>query len=78
MEGEGADQVAGDYGLHHHLGGVEHDHHGLGPVEEVVAIALDASFIANYSYVVCNVGLFLVPTALCMTTFAITCSGCPR
>ena len=97
MEGEGADQVAGDYGLHHHLGGVEHDHHGLGPVEEVVAIALDASFIvrmrlilsyglyfhpchlqANYSYVLCNVGLFLGPMALCMTTFAITCSGCPR
>ena len=47
MEGEGADQVAGDYGLHHHLGGEEHDHHGLVPVEEVVAIALDASFIVR-------------------------------
>ena len=43
MESEGVDQVEGDYGLHHHLGG-KHDHRR--PVEELLDMAMDASFIA--------------------------------
>ena len=58
MGGGGVDQVAGDYGLHHQLG-EEHDHHRPLPVEEVVAMALDCSFIVKMRLII-SYGLYFI------------------
>ena len=72
MEGGGADQVAGDYGLHHQLG-EEHDHHRPLPVEEVVAIALDASFIVRMRLIL-SYGLYFHPCHLQATYSYVLCN----